>query len=281
MAVRRPSGSLGSEVLAICVCDGCGSAARAGAGARLTCLTAAAWLATNFEAALSEPPSYVAKRLVGKVQNRIRNAAFRSGSSTRDYASTLLGVVVDSSGRWIAVHIGDGGIVGRFGTELTEVCRPEKGEFANQTYFVTDSDAAAILRVIGWDGAGEHRVASGFALFTDGAEGSLLNRRTGQVANGISRMLSWFESNTEAEIASAIDQNITEVFQPRNSDDCTLVIAVVEGTGSWSSPHERAEDGSVSMPVGSPGPGPAKQRRRHKHKRRKKRRKWQKSGTAK
>jgi hypothetical protein len=181
-------------------------------------------------------------------------------------------VAVDSSGRWLAVHLGDGGIVGRFGTDVAEVCRPQKGEFVNQTFFVTDSDAAANLRVVGWGRDDETRTASGFALFTDGMEGSLVHRRTGQVASAIPQMLSWFDGNTDAEIAAALDRNIAEVFLPRTSDDCTLVVVVAERETSRESAASTDAAIQTSDPESPPPPRRRKEQRRRKgHKNQKRR----------
>jgi hypothetical protein len=222
--------------------------------------------------------------LLCTIRRQIRKAAARVGHRPHDYACTLLAVAVDSSGRWIAVQLGDGGIVGRFGTEIADVSRSQKGEFANQTFFVTDPDAAVNLHVVGSGRNSESRTASGFALFTDGMEGSLVHRRTGRVAGAIPQMLGWFDGYPDAEVSAAIDRNIAEVFGPRTTDDCTLVIMVVQqGTSDKSAPSMSGTANDPLKPGSSPeqklgmernrqGPkGPSSQRKNRKDRRDRKR----------
>ncbi len=76
------------------------------------------------------------------VRERLRLMARETGSEIREFAATAL-LVVASERQTICAQIGDGGIVLRRGPgEPFEIAVwPEGGEYANQTFFVTD-DAA-------------------------------------------------------------------------------------------------------------------------------------------
>jgi hypothetical protein len=75
-----------------------------------------------------------------------------------------------------------GGIVGSFGGALRIVSAPRKGEFANETFFMTDNDAVASIDIQSGNAGGPPPPPEAFVLFTDGVEGALVNRRTGEVS---------------------------------------------------------------------------------------------------
>jgi hypothetical protein len=111
---------------------------------------------------------------------------------------------------------------------LRTVSAPRKGEHANQTFFVTEDDAPDNLRVVRGDRTGNVGAALGFALFTDGIEGSLVDRREGKVAPALRGMFGWLRGNPESEVSDALRCNLEDVFRPRSQsgDDCTLVLVV-------------------------------------------------------
>ena len=105
-----------------------------------------------------------------------------------------------------------------------------KGEFAIETFFVSDRDAADRMRILRWgpgeacDRASEFESANGFLLFSDGLETSLLHRTTPEIAPAASTMLTWLDNYPEPEVTSAIHTNLSDVFRLRTMDDCTLVL---------------------------------------------------------
>ena len=212
-----------SEVLAACICDGAGSAAKSRDGARLTSWIVSYWLAKRFEHALDDPDA-AAVELVQEAKESLECTAGRSGTSISDYACTIVAVAVRGDGHWLAVHLGDGGIIGQFDQTLLQVSAPQKGEFANVTYFITDEDASENIELRSSTRGTFPENPQGFALFSDGLEGSLVSRHTGEAASAVATMLAWHHRVCEDEVSQAIEANLNDVFRTQTGDDCTLVL---------------------------------------------------------
>jgi len=211
-------------VTAACVSDGAGSVDKAFAGAKLTTFAVSNWLCEHFTSALKLSQDQIRQSCLAPVRRLVRRAAKRAGYSPNEYAATLVAVCVGSDGAWLALHLGDGGIIGRFGNRVLVVSQPEKGEFANETWFVTSSDALEHLRIYGSPFNPELCKPTGFVIFSDGVENSLLDRRTGTVAHAASIMLGWLPEHPPDRVSSALEQNINTVFREQSRDDCTVVL---------------------------------------------------------
>lgn len=211
-------------VTAACVSDGAGSAGKAFAGARLTAFAVSNWLHEHFPSALTLSQDQIRQSCLAKVKRLVHRAATRAGYSPDEYAATLVAVCVGSDGTWLALHLGDGGIIGKFGNEVLVVSPPEKGEFANETWFVTSWDALEHLRIYGSPFNPELCTPTGFVIFSDGVENSLLDRRSATVAHAASIMLGWLREHSPAGVSRALEQNINTVFRKQSYDDCTIVL---------------------------------------------------------
>ena len=218
----------GHEALAVCVSDGAGSAANGWAGAQMVSRVLANCLADDVDQLFSGDADDLKWLIVSTSKRVLRRAAARSGADLKSYACTLVAVLTTTDGRWLTVHLGDGGIVGLFDGELRAVSMPRKGEFANQTYFVTDNDATESIDIQTGEAGDPSAGACAFALFTDGVEGALVSRHTGEVSRVLADMFDWLVKNSEAEVATALEMNLSQVFRQRTGDDCSLAIAVLE-----------------------------------------------------
>lgn len=218
----------GQEALAVCVSDGAGSAANGWAGALMVSRVLANWLVENSEKVFTGA-AVERKRVIASILKRVlRRAAAGSGAAIKSFACTVVAALTITDGRWLTVHLGDGGIVGLFGGALRIVSAPRKGEFANETFFVTDNDAIESIDVQTGDAGDLEPALQAFALFTDGVEGSLVNRRTGEVSRVLANMFDWLVNNPESDVAAALETNLSQVFRERTGDDCSLAIAVQE-----------------------------------------------------
>lgn len=227
----------GHEALAVCVSDGAGSAENGWAGAQMTSRVLANWLVDNIEKVFGEDAAD-RKRLIASTLKRIlRRAAASSGAALKSYACTIVAVLTTTDSRWLTVHLGDGAIVGSFGGALRAVSVPRKGEFANETFFVTDSDAIESIDIQSGEimAGNSSPPPCAFALFTDGVEGSLVNRRTGEVSKAFGGMFDRLLKDSETEVAAALEYTLTHVFRERTGDDCSLAIAVLESLRGGSS----------------------------------------------
>lgn len=226
-SARRALGN-GHEALSVCVSDGAGSAPLGWVGAQIVSRVLAQWLVDNTEKVFNGVPAELKHVIVSYLKRVLRRAASRSGTTPKSYACTAVAVLTTTDGRWLTVHLGDGGIVGSFGGTLQIVSAPRKGQFANETFFVTDNDAIESIDIQSGEACDSTTNAEAFALFTDGVEGLLVNRRTGEVSRVLADMFNWLKVNSEDEVNAALHTNLTQVFRQRTHDDCTLVLLALD-----------------------------------------------------
>lgn len=210
-------------VLALCVSDGAGSAKNGWVGARVTSRYLAHWLGANY-VELRRRPSRAASWAATSLRRTLRRAARAKGDPLKSFACTLVALVIADDDTWIAFHVGDGAVAGRVNGVWIPLSVPKKGEFANVTYFVTDDDAAESMHVIRSDADVLNHKPTAFALFTDGVEGALMNRQTGEIAPALDYVCDWLRVHTEQEVAAALERQLQAVFCARTGDDCSLAV---------------------------------------------------------
>lgn len=140
-----------NPALVAAVADGAGSAARSDEGARLACeaLLSAAALAIDWVC----EPEYLDRRhgtqTLEDARRAIEALAGASGAAIGSFACTLLGCIIGEESALFA-QLGDGAIAIRTAEhpDWHLAATPERGEFANQTVFVTRADAENHLQVV-------------------------------------------------------------------------------------------------------------------------------------
>jgi hypothetical protein len=141
---RCETGVLGAERIVVAVlADGAGSAVYAERGAELVCATLMDQIADHVEGThgLAHATDDVVRSWLAGVRARIAVEADAADHEPREYAATALFVVAGDDAT-ICVQLGDGGIVVREPDgAFVPAIWPEGGEYANQTFFVTDEDA--------------------------------------------------------------------------------------------------------------------------------------------
>lgn len=166
--VCRCQNIYGSEVFWAIVADGAGSAQYGGIGSDIACNTLAniieRWLDKE-NGNLTNITFDNVKSWIEKTRSAIAAVAERKPTPIREYACTLLGIIAGND-RTICFQVGDGAIVLMtdshcYGT----VFWPDNGEYANTTYFITDSDAIANLQIEIFSYKPQN-----IALFTDGMQ---------------------------------------------------------------------------------------------------------------
>ncbi|HRW64935.1 MAG TPA: PP2C family serine/threonine-protein phosphatase [Candidatus Competibacter sp.] len=239
-AAQLLPGPASNPVLVLAATDGAGSATLSGVGAELACQTllaeCAAWLAST---PLDEDwmPT-VAEQLFQRVRNALERLATDTEQPIREFACTLLGAVV-AADRALFLQIGDGAIViGTPDEGYRPVFWPQGGEYANETYFVTDAGAAAHL---------EYAILTEpiveIALLTDGLQRLALHYRTRQAHQPFFRPLfqrlrEHPEPGCPTALVTALERLLASpAINQRTHDDKTLILATrlaatrfVEGT---------------------------------------------------
>lgn len=173
--------SSGAEVVIAAAADGAGSAKRSLNGARQACHTffeCAQLAVAQLGQALDFLHDGFAIDTLEDVRTRIAELAHESDEPLSAYACTMLGAIVADDAAFF-LQIGDGAIVYRMRDAETAAWRlalsPQRGEFANETIFVTRGDAVqriSVARIAG-------QVAE-FALMTDGVEHLAVKLTTGE-----------------------------------------------------------------------------------------------------
>jgi hypothetical protein len=208
------------------VSDGAGSAQFASDGSRAVVQTMVRRLA-RFVREASEPlviTEDLARRWLHEVRDQIAGIARSKEARPRDFAATLVAVVVLPASITVC-HVGDGACAGRRqGRQNWEVVSwPAQGEYASTTFFVTDKEIC--LRLTHLDGEFDE-----IAVFSDGLERLALDFSNSTAFNRFFDPLSAPLSTVPAGHHRALSAQLTtfldspQVIQ-RTNDDKTLIVA--------------------------------------------------------
>jgi hypothetical protein len=215
-------------IIAIAVSDGAGSASRGEEGATITCASlieqAERFLARNRSvASMTEQDAH---EWLDTVRKAIADRAREAEHEVRDYACTMLFALVGVETA-VFLQIGDGVIVVNDQDQhWSWVFWPERGEFANTTFFVTDAAAPDHLRF-------EQRYGSidEIALLSDGIEPLVLHYASRTVhTTFFDRMFGPVRGSQVVGEDFALSQDLESYLSSpaileRTDDDKTLVLA--------------------------------------------------------
>jgi hypothetical protein len=210
------------QTLLLFAADGAGSAARADVGSRLA--VEAALAAARIDLGSGEPLYASGWRAV--LERTVRAARTRLEAEEgplRDLSTTLLGVLW-SPAYVAALQIGDGWIVAERERSLEALIPPIKGEYFNETVFLTSSGFAEHAQYV----LLESEDVTGLAVLTDGLEMVSMDLVDGIPHEPFFR--SMFALAREEETAAAESELgrflRSERICERTDDDKTLILAV-------------------------------------------------------
>lgn len=161
------------EALCLIVSDGAGSASHGGQGASLVCRLLTVNFREWFGAHSQLPDDDEVRAWIDELRDRLASVAEKRRLIRRQFAATLIMLMIKGN-EFVALQIGDSGMVGRRDNRREAVCWPENGEFASTTFFVTD-DPEPRLRIV--------RLPlhfDAFALFSDGIDHVALDHISAQ-----------------------------------------------------------------------------------------------------
>ncbi len=231
------SAEFSGDLLVAAVADGAGSAARAAEGAACVvtaaCAALRSWRATS-TLAVTDISDDVAHGWLAAVRAAVESHAVYAGIPLGDLAATCLLTVADASGA-LALQIGDGGVAvraavapsGQAADGWTPLTWPLRGEYANETVFITSIDWRAAVQI---ERTGP---VSAVALFSDGFEVLALNYRERRVnahlLDPLANHLRTVGSGVaQAELDAAMVGYLSSAaFDEHAFDDRTLVLACV------------------------------------------------------
>ncbi|ULH17300.1 protein phosphatase 2C domain-containing protein (plasmid) [Deinococcus sp. KNUC1210] len=213
----------GVPVLLLTASDGAGSAAHSAEGAQLVC----AALLDELER-LTRHDGFAlegldAHALLAGLRAALERQATEQGYLLRDLACTLLAGVVVPGAAWF-MQVGDGAIVMQDESDLRLHVWPDSGEYANQTYFVTDVPQGHVHEAVY---SGDWRRV---ALLTDGLQGLALSN-AGRAPHApffepVFRTLELAQDGWPEYLGSGLKQFLdSPAVNARTSDDKTLLLA--------------------------------------------------------
>ena len=223
----RAEFSRGRTVAVIALGDGAGSATHSELGAQTVVSTTTKLLRANFHELCQQDSRYISDFIVKRIHKSLKRHVTDASIELGDLAATLLFVATDGK-NYLCGQIGDGRIA-RFSNNINEsslVFHPHKGEFINETIFVTHPNAAHHMKIE----MGSISEIGGFALMSDGAEESLFNRAENKFATGLAKMMSWFDSNSERMVQKALNENLYVVMRNKTMDDLSLAMMRVHAS---------------------------------------------------
>jgi hypothetical protein len=225
-------------IVAVAVSDGAGSASRGEDGAAITCASlieqVELFLARN--RSLASMTEQDAHEWLDALRKAIADHASDARHEMRDYACTMLFALIGVE-TTVFLQIGDGVIVVNDQDQhWSWVFWPERGEFANTTFFVTDATAADHLRFEQRQGSIDE-----VALLADGIEPLVLHYASRTVhAPFFDRIFGPVRRSQVVGEDLALSQDLENYLSSpailqRTDDDKTLVLATrrqQEVTGS-------------------------------------------------
>ena len=232
---------LGQDVLIGAMADGAGSAKHSDLGAKKTVEASLQFMAHSFDGENLEKTAFAETgtesdlreifqrlfpQLLAHIQQTLEEYARKEQLDFKDLATTLLVVLVTS--KWLAaMQIGDGFIVFKtVGGNYQLLFQPDKGEYINETTFVTSSNALQDIQI--------QVVAEPVAFIcvaTDGVEKVSVNYKTWEPYPPFFQPLEEYLQQTE----TPLDEDLKEFLEREDlnkltTDDKTLLLAF------W--PHE-------------------------------------------
>lgn len=237
--VETPQTRNHEPLLWLFVADGAGSAPMGGEGADIAIGEGIRFVTEKLARKEFGLGDSFACDLICEVRRVLHIEAEKQGRPVRDYACTFLGVVSTKTGT-ITFQVGDGGIVLDTGAGLELALIPSQGEYANQTYFVTDEDAIARLQSKAYPDR-----ALRVAAFTDGIQRLALNMAANTPQESF--FTPFFAGMAKATLAQ--EDQLTGLLQQflasdhvnaRTDDDKTLALAYWKGPWPEAKPTSSA-----------------------------------------
>lgn len=199
--------------------DGAGSAKFSHFGAETALQATCDYTANNFESIFNQTDGVqVKKNILARILEALRQKAEQLNCNIKDLASTLLFVAIKNN-RFLLFHIGDG-VIGYWENDSLKVAsKPENGEFSNTTVFTTSSKALLYMKLF----KGNIENIHGFVLISDGAAESFYQKRTGQLAPVIVRIMRKVCLVEHGEMLQLLKDSFQLVVN-NTQDDCSIAI---------------------------------------------------------
>lgn len=206
----------------IALSDGAGSRKHSDRGAQICVDAVARYLSKHIDnlvkLARTQPES-AGEMILQAALTAMRRYVRRKNYGLDDLACTLLFAAYKDR-EFLVGHLGDGVIAIQNDDIINVLSYPDNGEHINSTFFVTDKCAHSRLRIYHTN----TNCSAGIMLMSDGTAESLFNRSTGGLAPAAKTIFEWATVLTPKKLSSVLEQNLTQVFRTKTTDDCSILI---------------------------------------------------------
>ena len=216
------------QALLIALADGAGSAEHADLGARQAVVSVLDALESSLTAGESAPLDFerIVRQAFESAQQALHALAEQDDLALRSLATTLT-CAVAADGFLTVGQVGDGSVVAKTGPEeFLAVTLPQRGEYANETFFLIQEDALEHLQV-----QVLHRSVQALAVLSDGLVRLALQLPANQPHGPFFKPLFTFAA-TSVDADAAAEQLAaflnSERVSARTDDDKSIVLAVCE-----------------------------------------------------
>lgn len=212
--------AFGNDTYVIALADGAGSAKLSHFGAECVVDSISDLFVSEFDGLFATNDGRLVKwAIMEKLLSNIREEAKILECNVKDLASTLLAVAVKDD-QFIIAHIGDGVIGYLDGEDLKVASAPSNGEYINETYFVTSSNAINVMRLF----KGQVKNIAGFVLMSDGTEQSLYNKSNNILSNAVMKLMQRDILVDQTFMNAQLEITFKDVIVEKTYDDCSIAI---------------------------------------------------------
>ena len=215
------------DVLVAVVADGAGSASLSQEGSTVASQAAVDKACELLSSEVKSPEEILVPAFSAAV-DAVKSRAESRKKPLRDFATTLI-VTVCMPDRTIVGQVGDGASVAMLegSGEYRLLVQPERGEYINETQFITSRSWRESLRLVQYDESVEF-----LAMFTDGLEHLSLVSAAGYAPHVpfFNPLLSWTKEQVCDEAAHKTLRSFLKSpkITSRADDDLTLLLAIRE-----------------------------------------------------
>ena len=198
--------------------DGAGQASFGKEGAELVCSTSLDVMARFNTDFVGLQTNDIKVLMNNHLSGKLASKAEELQCHVSDLASTLMFFATDGE-RYVAGNLGDGmlGYVGP-GNKGAVLLGPERGEYVNQSWFVTSHDGFEHLRIT----RGTFCPDAVYFVLTDGSVDCLYNQRSGTFAPMLDTFCDWMRRFKYNQIHTFVKTAMHKYFPKNTTDDCAM-----------------------------------------------------------
>lgn len=156
--------------------------------------------------------------IIKKLKERLELLAKKKKSDIKEFSSTFLAVFIDDDS-YKAIHIGDGLIGILKEKEISAISTGYKGEFSNETVFITSEN----IFVFESEGKLSKEGIHGFVLMSDGMQQALFDKQVNRFGNLVYKIDESLKQHADPKkLKRVIKRKGKHLFYQRTLDDLSM-----------------------------------------------------------